>query len=169
MAQKSLREAAGLNVNKPTSSAVRSTSSNGVKECVDPVRRWRRQHQIPTDPVGVSGHFGVTGLACGEGYSRQDGRSHIFPVRGMEYMVIKNPTAGFYHVLHNPEVNPAISRSEIPDDEIWEVRQVHSNDETSVMEADVKEPDFCECFPNSSWLSELPERKREGIVHEKQR
>ncbi|MHB8562065.1 MAG: hypothetical protein ACYDAP_13075, partial [Thermoplasmataceae archaeon] len=33
-AQRSLREAAGLNVNKPTSSAVRSTSSNGVKECV---------------------------------------------------------------------------------------------------------------------------------------
>ncbi|MHB8562300.1 MAG: hypothetical protein ACYDAP_14290 [Thermoplasmataceae archaeon] len=65
MAQRSLREAAGLNVNKPTSSAVRSTSSNGVKECVDPVRRWRRQHQIPTDSVGISGHFGVTGLACG--------------------------------------------------------------------------------------------------------
>ena len=57
----------------------------------------------------------------------------------------------------------------MPDNEVWEVRQVHSNDETPAMGADVKEPDFCERFPNSSWLSELPERKREGIVHEKQR
>ena len=168
-AQRSLREAAGLNVSEPTSSVVICTSSNGVKECADPVHVWRRQYQIPTNSVGVSGHPGVAGLACGEGYSRQDGRSHIFPVRGMEYMVIKNPTEGFYHIFHNPEVNPAISRSEMPDNEVWEVRQVHSNDETPVMGADVKEPDFCECFPNSSWLSELPERKREGIVHEKQR
>ena len=168
-AQRSLREAAGLNANEPTSSVVNQYRSNVDNGCADPVRTWRRQHQIPTDPVGVSGHPGVTGLACGEGYSREDGRSHTFPVRGMEYMVIKNPTAGFYHVLHNPEVNPAISRSEMPDDEVWEVRQVHSNDETPAMGADVKEPDFCERFPNSSWLSELPERKREGIVHEKQR
>ena len=79
----------------------------------------------------------------------------------------KEPNSGFYHVLHNPEVNPAISRSEMPDDEVWEVRQVHSNDETPVMGADVKEPDFCERFSNSSWLSGLPERKREGIEHER--
>jgi len=77
-------------------------------------------------------------LACGEGYSREDGRSHIFPVRGMEYMVIKNPTAGFYHVLHNPEVNPAISRSEMPDNEIWEVRSDNSSDELFVLEMDAK-------------------------------
>ena len=61
-------------------------------------------------------------------------------------MVIKNPTAGFYHIFHNPEVNPAISRSEMPDDEIWEVRQVHSSDETPAMGVDVKEPDFCDVF-----------------------
>ncbi len=166
-AQRSLREAAGLNVNEPISSVVIKTRSNAVNGCAEPVMVWRRQYQIPTDSVRVSGHPGVTGLACGEGYSREDGRSHIFPVRGMEYMVIKNPTAGFYHVSHNPEVNPAISRSEMPDNEVWEVRQVHSNDETPVMGADVKEPDFCERFPNSSWLSELPERKREGIEHER--
>ncbi|MHB8358226.1 MAG: hypothetical protein ACYDCP_01825 [Thermoplasmataceae archaeon] len=166
-AQKSLREAAGLNANEPASSIVKRHRSNAENRCVDPVRTWRRQYQIPTDSVGVSGHLGVTGLACGEGYSREDGRSHIFPVRGMKYMVIKNPTAGFYHVFHNPEVNPAISRSEMPDNEIWEVRPDNSSDEFSVMEMDAKCPDFCERFPNSSWLSELPERKREGIVHEK--
>ena len=167
MAQRTLREAAGLNVNKPTSSVVICTSSNGVNVCAEPVMLWRRQHQISTNPTRIPEHTGVTGQACGEGYSREDGRSHIFPVRGMEYMVIKNPTAGFYHIFHNPEVNPAISRSEMPDDEVWEVRQVHSNDETPVMGADVKEPNFCERFPNSSWLSELPERKREGIEHER--
>ena len=86
-AQRSLREAAGLNANKPISSVVIKTRSNAVKERVDPVSRWRRQYQILTDPVGVSGRSGVTGLACGEGYSREDGRSHTFPVRGMEYMV----------------------------------------------------------------------------------
>ncbi|MHB1902458.1 MAG: hypothetical protein ACYCSO_10435 [Cuniculiplasma sp.] len=115
---------------------------------------------------GVSGHSGVTGLACGEGYSREDGRSHIFPVRGMEYMVLKNPTTGFYHVLHNPEVNPAISRSEMPDDKVWEVRSDNSSDEFSVMERDAKGSDFCKRFPSSSWLSELPERKGDGIEHE---
>ena len=165
-AQRSLREAAGLNANEPTSSAVKRDHSNVENGCADPVHVWRRQYQIPTDSVGVSGHPGVAGLACGEGYLRQDGRSHIFPVRGMEYMVVKNPTAGFYHVFHNPEVNPAISRSEMPDDEVWEVRPDNSSDEFSVMEMDAKCPDFCERFPNSSWLSELPERKREGIEHE---
>ena len=95
-AQRSLREAAGLNVNEPISSVVIKTRSNAVNGCAEPVMVWRRQYQIPTDSVRVSGHPGVTGLACGEGYSREDGRSHIFPVRGMEYMVIKNPTAGFY-------------------------------------------------------------------------
>ena len=168
-AQRSLREAAGLNVNEPTGSVVMSPLSNEENGCADPILLWRRQYQIPTDSVGVSGHPGVTGLACGKGYSRQDGRSHIFPVRGMEYMVIKNPTAGFYHVFHSPEVNPAISGSEVPDNEVWEVRQVNSSDESSVMEKDAKEPDFCERFPISSWLSELPERESEGIEHEKQR
>ncbi|MHB1902457.1 MAG: hypothetical protein ACYCSO_10430 [Cuniculiplasma sp.] len=51
-AQKSLREAAGLNVNEPTSSVVICTSSNGVNGCVDPVNIWRRQYQISTDSVG---------------------------------------------------------------------------------------------------------------------
>ena len=145
-AQRSLREAAGLNANEPTSNVVISTSSNGVNECADPVCTWRKQHQIPTDSVWVSGHLGVTGLACGKGYSRQDGRSHIFPVRGMEYMVIKNPTAGFYHIFHSPEVSPAISGSEVPDNEVWEVRQESSSDETPVMGADAKDPDFCNVF-----------------------
>ena len=165
-AQRSLREAAGLNVNEPTSSIVKRHRSNAENRCVDPVRIWRRQYQILTDSVGVSGHPGVSRLACGKGYSREDGRSHIFPVRGMEYMVLKNPTTGFYHVFHNPEVNPTISRSEMPDDEIWEVRSDNSSDEFSVMEIDAKCPNFCKRFPSSSWLSELPERKREGIGHE---
>ncbi|MHB1622954.1 MAG: hypothetical protein ACYCR9_07040 [Cuniculiplasma sp.] len=155
-----------MNESKPTSSVVIQTSSNGVTERAEPVVWWRRQYHASTNPARMHGRFGVTGLACGEGYSRQDGRSHIFPVRGMEYTVIKNPTAGFYHVFHNPEVNPAISRSEMPDNEVWEVRRIHSSDEFSVMERDAKGSDFCKRFPSSSWLSELPERKGDGIEHE---
>ena len=165
-AQRSLREAAGLNVNEPTSSVVIRTSSNGVNGRADPILLWRKQHHASTNPARMHGRSGVSRLACGKGYSRQDGRSHIFPVRGMRYMVLKNPTAGFYHVFHNPEVNPAISRSEMPDDEMWEVRSDNSSDEFSVMGIDAKCPNFCKRFPNSSWLSELPERKREGIGHE---
>ena len=78
-AQKSLREAAGLNVNEPISSVVIKTRSNAVNGCAEPVMVWRRQYQIPTDSVRVSGHPGVTGLACGEGYSREDGRSPTVP------------------------------------------------------------------------------------------
>ena len=145
-AQRSLREAAGLNANEPIRSAVICTSSNGVNGCAEPVRWWRRQYYASTNPARMHKHPGVAGLACGEGYSREDGRSHIFPVRGMEYMVIKNPTAGFYLVFHNPEVNPAISRSEMPDNKVWEVRSDNSSDESSVMERDAKCPDFCNVF-----------------------
>lgn len=112
-------------------------------------------------------HSGVTVLACGECYPKEDGRPHIFPVRGMQYMVLKNPTASFYHILYNPEVNPAINGSEIPANGVWGVRHAHSMNEIPVMGIDAKEHDFCQRFPNSSGLSELPERERDGIVHEK--
>ena len=82
-AQRSLREAAGLNANEPIRSAVICTSSNGVNGCAEPVRWWRRQYYASTNPARMHKHPGVAGLACGEGYSREDGRSHIFPVRGM--------------------------------------------------------------------------------------
>ena len=168
MAQRSLREAAGLNANKSTSSVVIRTSSNGVNECADPVNTRRRQYQIPTDPVGVFGHSGVTGLACGEGYSRKDGRDCIAPVKlTMHVELIKRPDVDSIHMHGSREVRMPISGSEVASHGMQPVRQVHSNDETPVMEVDVKEPDFCERFPNSSWLSELSERKREGIGHER--
>lgn len=84
-------------------------------------------------------------------------------------MVVKNPTAGFYHILHNPEVNPTINGSEMPDNGVWEVRHAHSRNEIPVMGIDAKGHDFCKRFPNSSGLSELPEHKRNGIEHERQR
>ena len=73
------------------------------------------------------------------------------------------------HALHSPEVNPAINGSEMPDNGVWEVRQVNSRYEVPAMGTDTKGPDFCQRFPNNSGLSELPEREREGIEHERQR
>ena len=83
--------------------------------------------------------------------------------------LLKSSVVSSYHVFHRLEVNLPISGSEVASNGMQPVRQVHSSDGFSVMETDAKCPDFCERFPNSSWLSELPERKREGIVHEKQR
>ena len=50
-AQRSLREAAGLNVNEPISSVVIKTRSNAVNGCAEPVMVWRRQYRIPIDSV----------------------------------------------------------------------------------------------------------------------
>ena len=168
-AQKPRREAAGLNENEHICSVVSVTSSNGVKECVEPVPLWRRQYHASPNPAKMHGHSGVSVPACGEGYSREDGRPHISPERGMQHMVVKNPTAGFYHILYSPEVNPAINGSEMPDNGLWGVRHAHSRNEIPVMGTDTKGHDFCERFPSSSGLSELPEHKRNGIEHERQR
>ena len=74
-----------------------------------------------------------------------------------------------YYTCNSPEVNLPISGSETADNGEQAVRQEHSRGETLAMRADSKDPDFCQCFPNSSGLSELPEREREGIEHERQR
>ena len=65
MAQRSLREAAGLNANKSTSSVVIRTSSNGVNGRADPILLWRKQHHASTNPARMHGRSGVTRLACG--------------------------------------------------------------------------------------------------------
>ena len=83
--------------------------------------------------------------------------------------LIKRPDVDSIHMHGSREVRMPISGSEVASHGMQPVRPDNSSDEFSVMEMDAKCPDFCERFPNSSWLSELPERKREGIVHEKQR
>jgi len=169
-AQKSLREAAGLNKNEHICSIVRKCLSNEVNGCVELIYGWRRHHQISTKPVRISEHPGVTVLACGEGYSRQDGRDCIAPMRLTMYMeLIKCPNADSIYIHGSREVRMTISGSETTSHGVQPVRRVHSSDEFSVMEMDAKGPDFCKCFPNSSWLSELPDRESEGIEHERQR
>lgn len=74
-----------------------------------------------------------------------------------------------YCTCNNPEVNLPINGSETADNGEQAVKQEHISNEFSVMEMDAKDPDFCRCFPDSSVLSELPEREREGIEHERQR
>ena len=168
--QRSLREAAGLNANEPIRSAVICTSSNGVNGCVEPVPVWRRQHPISTIPARIWEHPGVSWLACGEGYSREDGRDCIAPVRlTMHVELMKCPKVGSIHMRGSREARMPISGSEAASDGMQPVRQVHSNSESPVMGGDAKGPDFCKRFPNSSWPSELPDHKRKGIEHEKQR
>ena len=150
-AQKSQRETAGLNVNEPIRSIVISARSNAVIGCAETVFLWRRQYQISINPVMLSGHPGVTGLACGEGYSREDGRDCIAPVRlTMHVKLIKSPDVDSHHVNGSREVRGAISRSETPSNGMQPVRQDHSRDETPVMGTDSKGPGFYKSFANSS-------------------
>ena len=146
-AQRSLREAAGLNESKPICSVVNSTPSNGVKGCAEPVVWWRRQYYASTNPARMHKHPGVTRLACGEGYSREDGRDCIAPVRlTMHVELIKRPDVGSIYMHGSREVRMPISGSEVASNGMQPVRQVHSSDEFSVTEKDAKGPDFCDVF-----------------------
>ena len=169
-AQKSLRETAGLNENEHICSVVSSSPSNGVKECVEPVIWWRRPYHASPNPARMHGHSGVAVPACGEGYSREDGRACFSPVRGITCVAgLKSSNGSGNHTCNNPEINLPISGSEMADNGEQAVRQAHSRNEIPVMGIGAKGHDFCERFPSSSGLSELPEREREGIEHERQR
>ena len=142
-AQKSLREAAGLNKSEPICSAVICTSSNGVNVCAEPVILWRRQYRI-SKPARVSGHTGVTGQACGEGYSRENGRDCIAPMRTTICTeLIKCSTVSSNHAHRSVEAMIRIIEREIESEGMQPVRRVHSRNETPVMGVDTKEPDFC--------------------------
>ena len=80
-AQKSQRETTGLNENEPIRSIVMHTPGNGMNVCVEPISCRRRQHHTAENPDWQYEHTGVAGQACGEGYSREDGRPHMSPVR----------------------------------------------------------------------------------------
>ena len=76
-AQKSLRETPDLNANEPIRSVVIVSRSNAVTRCAKPVYIWRRQYQISTDPVGISGHPGVSGQVWCEGYPQERGETAL--------------------------------------------------------------------------------------------
>jgi hypothetical protein len=86
----------------------------------------------------------------------------------MHVELMKCPKVGSIHMHGNREVRMPISGSETTSDGMQPVRQVRSNSESPVTGGDVKGPDFCKRFPASSWPSELSEREREGIEHERQ-
>ena len=133
--------------------------SNAVKGCAEPVQLWRRQYQVSTNLVRVPGRPGVSVLACGEGYSREDVRNCIAPMKPMVCIrLIKNPMGGSYYAHRSAEVRASISESETAPEGMQPVGQEHSRGETFVMKIDTKVPDFCERFASSSELSELPER-----------
>jgi hypothetical protein len=54
--------------------------------------------------------------ACGEGYSGQNWRSRISPVREIECMTfIESSNVSIPHALYSPEVNTTINGREMPD------------------------------------------------------
>ena len=146
-AQKSLREAAGLNISKPICSVVICAPSNGVKGCAESVFVRRRQYYASTNPARMHRHPGVAGLACGEGYPREDGRDCIAPVKlTMHVELIKRTITGSIHVHGSREVRMPISGSEVASHGMQPVRPDNSSDEFSAMEKDAKCPDFCDVF-----------------------
>lgn len=98
----------------------------------------------PIMPVGVCRHPGVTGWACGEGYSREGGRSRTSPVKWLTCTArIESSNESSVRTWKSQEVSQSISRSEMTGNGVREVRQVHSSGEFPVMGMDAKEPDFC--------------------------
>ena len=82
-----------------------------------------------------------------QGYSREDGRDCIAPVRlTMHVELIKRPKPGSIHMHGSREVRMPISGSEVASDGMQPVRRDNSSDEFSVMEKDAKCPDFCDVF-----------------------
>jgi hypothetical protein len=99
-------------------------------------------------------------LACGEGYPRKDGRDCIAPVRTTMCMkLIKRPNVGSHRAHRSVEVRVRIIGREVESNGMQPVRQVYSSDETPVMRADTKGPDFCERFTNSSGQQIHPDIK----------
>ena len=165
-AQKSLRESAGLKKNEPTSSTVIFSPSNGMNVCVEPVWIWRRQYQVSANSVWIPEHTGVAGQACGEGYPKEDGRDCIAPMRTTVCMkLIERPNVGSDHAHRSVEVTIRISGSEIGSKGMQPVRQDHNRDETSVMEADPKGPDFCNASGRRTGQLKSPRPTGGGVRH----
>ena len=162
-AQKPLRKATGLNKNEPTSSTVIYPPSNGMNVCVEPVLTWRRQHQVSANSVWIPEHTGVAGQACGEGYSREDGRDCMVPMILTVCMrPIKRPKVDSLHVHRSKEVSGVISGSEVLLKDLQPVRQANIRDETSAMEAEPKGPDFCNASGEGQGYSSRQDRREEA-------
>ena len=66
-------------MSEPVCSVVSIARSNAVRGHVEPVYVWRRQYHASTNPARMQECPGVARQACGEGYSREDGRSPTVP------------------------------------------------------------------------------------------
>ena len=154
------RESAGPNVSEARSSVVTIAHSNVVSEGVEPVNSWRRQHgaSIPIEMLRPSG---VSGWACGEGCSQENGRAGIAPMRRTEWRKhIKRPVAGWSKPFRNCEVRMPISIVEMASEGMQAVRQVNSSGEASVMEGDAKGPDSRRASDCISW-----QPKSRSVIH----
>ena len=145
--QRSLRRTAGLNMSEPTCSVVKNHPGNWDSGCAEPLFTWRRQYRLPA-LAWVTGHPGVTGQACSEGYPREDGRSRISPMKWQGCTeLIESSIGSSIFATQSLEVSPSISRNETTGNGVREVRQAHSSSEITVMVMDAKGPDFCCAVP----------------------
>ncbi|MEM0130099.1 MAG: hypothetical protein QXW75_01400 [Thermoplasmatales archaeon] len=90
-------------------------------------------------------HIGVVGQACGEGYPKEGGRDRIASMRTTVCTeLMKRPNVDSNHAHWSVEVMICISGSEIGSNGMWLVRRANIRDETLVIGADLKRPDFCD-------------------------
>ena len=140
-------------------SIVITPCSNADNGSVEPVTVRRKQNRL-SPPVWMAGLPGVAGMTCGEGYSDEDGRDCIAPVKTVLCMrLIKNPLAGSYYAHYNAEVMVPINGSETAPEGMQPVGQEHNRSEIFVMKMDAKVPDFCKRFAGSSRLQIHPNVK----------
>ena len=131
--------------------------------CVEPIMSRQRQNQVSIFSVRIPGRTGVAGQACGESYPREDGRDCSAPMRTTVCTeLIEHPIVGSDHAHRSVEVTIRINGSEIGSKGIQPVRQENSRDETSVMEADPKVPDFCNASGEGQGNSSRQTRREEA-------
>ena len=128
-------------------SIVSNTHSNVVNECAEILVLNRRQYPSTDNAVWLSGHSGVTGTACREGYSEEDGRSAV---------CVAAPMSGSVCVSVSINVTREVTRK-APS----EVRGESSSDELPVTGRDAKDP----CFSHASNITGGCPMSPEGVVH----
>lgn len=122
-------------------SIVTSTHSNVASGSAEPLCRWRRQYQHTTMVNGCVGLSGVSGKTCGEGHSREDGRSDA--VRNATlHTSIKRASESQGSGAACKERSVINVTREVHSHAVSEVRGAYSSDEAPVMGGDAKRPHF---------------------------
>ena len=121
---------------EPGCSIVRKGRSNAANGSAEPMLWWRRQYP-PSKLAELVGLPGVAGLACGEGCSREGGRSGTVLMHGNWPEMLRHARGRCAGVRGSISVTREMSTKAVP-----EVRGDGSSNEVPVMGADAKRPHF---------------------------